>query len=424
MFSGKEKFDAYMQPLRGWTEQFGPIQQHYGDIIKASWPGAAYVVRNSPFAADKMVFCPPNSTLNLAPNQQHRVDYGTGVIEGLCAEPQLDEHGKIVGISVVLHKPRMERFARSLRNRGYALPMPLDKFSQSVLDVVAVHGLAAVTQDDGTPVRLYIRPSAGPAIGVWGLCFKDDYFIDASNIVFRWGHMFADVERVKQHGVKVMLSGAQRLMPITGKHASNYGAAAVDGRMARVLNYDELLYLAPYCIKNGELMYGVQDFSALMQYGVLADGPAEEVFGLLSDGETIVYPPMRVNRLGGTVLEYVVKHLVKELGLRSKEQDITLQQIRDGDIIALGFAGNAVKVTPIGAIDIVQPAKNLSDITTEPLMEFGVHPVMAKIRDQFEAELTGRKVPSHSSLLTPVNLVRGLELRGLLDNYWHRLGFV
>ena len=78
---------------------------------------------------------------------------------------------------------------------------------------------------------------------------------------------------------------------------------------------------------------------------------------VLKDGETMIYPPMRVNRLGGTVLDYIVKHLAPALGFKVREQDITMEHIRNGEIAGLAFVGNAVKVTPIGRVDIVRPTQ-------------------------------------------------------------------
>ena len=76
--------------------------------------------RNLPFAPEKMVMCPPHSMLNFAPNQQHRSDYATGAWEGSSAEPMLDENNNLIGINVILHRPRLARFMRSLRARGYS----------------------------------------------------------------------------------------------------------------------------------------------------------------------------------------------------------------------------------------------------------------------------------------------------------------
>ena len=123
-----------------------------------------------------------------------------------------------------------------------------------------------------------------------------------------------------------------------------------------------------------------------------SDGPGEEILAVLQDGETLTYPPMRVNRLGGTVLDYIVKHLAPALGLKVREQDITLEQIRKGEIAGLAFVGNAVKVTPIAKIDIVKPTEGTySGEKIETLVEFSIHPTIAKIRDEFLGEISGKK---------------------------------
>lgn len=416
--------EEYRESLKNWHETLNPVQLHYAEVIKKNWQGTKYIARNLPFAPDKLVVCPPYSALNIAPNQQHRGDYATGLFEGSSAEPVLNSQGQVTQINVILHHPRSMRLVRSLKARGYNLEMPIEKFAQSMLDIVAIHGAGIVTNDDGSATRAYIRPAAGPGVGAWGVSLKPGYFIEASNLVFRWGNYFPDTQRVyHKEGAKVLVTGVRRLFPITGKHASNYGSAAVEGALARSLQYDELMFLAPYCIKDKVIDYGITDFDALLRYGVLADGPGEEVFGVWKDNTTLVYPPMRTNRLGGTVLNYIVKHLAPALGLQTREQDITLQQIRDGEVVALAFAGNAVKVVPIGAIDIAKPGHEQPDANIETLVKFGVHPTIAKIRDQYADEISGKKMPSHPSLLTPVDLEWGKEFRAYLDEFWQKLGF-
>lgn len=415
----------YRESLKGWHEDVNQVQLHYADVVNKSWQKTKYVARNLPFAPEKVVMCPPHSVLNLAPNQQHRSDYATGAWEGSSAEATLDKNGNISEVNVILHRPRLARFARSLKSRGYNIAMPLEKFGQVILDTVAVHSPEVLLADDGTPARAYIRPSAGSGVGPWGVSLAPGYFIESSVLVFRWGSYFPDVARIEKEGARAVITGGQRMFPIVGKHASNYGAASTDGSLARNLKYDELLYLAPYCIKDGSLDFSMRNFNEIIEYGVLADGPGEELLALLKDGETLIYPPMRVNRLGGTVLDYVVKHLAPALGFKVREQDITLEQIRSGEIIGLAYVGNAVKVTPIGKIDIVRPSLDgLGGEKVETLFEAEIHPAIIKIRDQFAAELSGKKPPSHDSLLTPVDLAWGQEFREYLDGFWSKLGLV
>lgn len=416
--------NEYVESLQGWHEDVSKIQLHYADVIAKSWQKTKYVARNLPFTSEKVVMCPPHSILNFAPNQQHRIDYATGSWEGSSAEAVLDNDGNITGVNVILHRPRLARFVRSLKSRGYSISIPMEKFSQMILDTVAVHGTSILQADDGTPTRAYIRPSAGSGVGHWGVSLSSGYFIDSSVLVFRWGSYFPDVTRVDKEGARAAITGGRRMFPIIGKHASNYGAASIDGSLARNLEYDELIYLAPYCIKDGALDFSLRSFDELIKHGVLSDGPGEELLALLKDGETLIYPPMRVNRLGGTVLDYVIRHMAPALGFRVREQDITLEQIRSGEVIGLAFVGNAVKVTPIGKIDIIKPHKgSQSGEKVETVFAADIHPNLIKIRDQFLAELCGKKPPSHDSLLTPIDLSWGREFRDYLDDFWSGLGF-
>ncbi|OIP95153.1 hypothetical protein AUK40_06300 [Candidatus Wirthbacteria bacterium CG2_30_54_11] len=416
--------EQYKTSLSGWTETIDAAKVRYAELIKNSWARSKYVVRNSPVAPDQMVICPPHSSLNQAPNQQHRGDYGTGIFEGGSAEPVLDASGAVTGINVVLHQPRIERFVRSMKARGFQLSVPIEQFSQSMLDIVAVHGTDVLLGDDDKPTRAYIRPGAGPGVGPWGVSFKPGYLIESSNIVFRWGSYFPDADRVyRTEGVKAVITGVRRMFPITGKHASNYGAAAADGNIARSMNYDELIYMAPYGIRDGEMDFSGHRFDDLMKYGAIADGPGEEVFGILKDGGTLIYTPMRTNRLGGTVLNYVITHIAPRLGLKTVERDLTLADIRSGEIAGLAYAGNAVKVVPIGSIDLVRPVSDTEGEKVETLYAGGIHPTIARLRDQWEDEVTGKLSPSHSSLLTPIDLKWGQEMKDYLDGYWAGLGF-
>ncbi len=414
----------YSDSLNGWSEHLSKVQECFANVITKSWQKNRYIVRNLPFAPDQAVICPPHSLLNLAPNQQHRSDYATGVWEGSSAEPILDDNSEITGVNVILHRERLARFIRSLRARGYNLAMPIEKFGQMILDAVAVHGIDILCADDGSPLRAYIRPSAGSGVGPWGVSLAPGYFIESSVLVFRWGSYFPDVLRINQEGARAVIGGMKRMFPILGKHASNYGAASTDGSLARKLQYDELIYLAPYCLKDNELDFDVYNFEKLVKYGVLSDGPGEELLALLADGKTLIYPPLRVNRLGGTVLNYLVHYLAPKLGFEVKEQDITLADIRSGKIIGLTFVGNAVKVTPVGKIDIVKPtASGDNGEVIETIFSREIHPAIRQIRDQFAAELNGRRAPSHESLLTPVDLEWGNRFRDYLNNFWSQLGF-
>ncbi|MDR1057447.1 MAG: hypothetical protein LBL17_02630 [Coxiellaceae bacterium] len=83
--------DEYLEALRDWDENVNKVQLHYANVIAKSWQGTKYIARNLPFAPEKIVICPPNSILNFAPNQQHRIDYATSAWEGSSAEAILDK---------------------------------------------------------------------------------------------------------------------------------------------------------------------------------------------------------------------------------------------------------------------------------------------------------------------------------------------
>jgi len=331
----------------------------------------------------------------------HAVDYGSGVFEGSSAV--VNERTGIPNI--ILLGPRNARlFHRSLPARGYASPVTEEQFGQAMMDLVSVNGMSLFRHPDKkTPgfVRAYIRPSIHPAsLAGYGISMRLDYPIDAAIIAWAWPD-YLDPNLATRGGV-CAITGHQRLFPITGKHPSNYGAAAMDGLLARKMGADELLYLAPYLIDKGGHLYwnDPNDLEAKLQDGVIADGPGEECVALTADQKTLVYAPMRVNRLGGTVLQYIIDHLAKNIGLATREADITLHDLRAGKYAGLAMLGNAVKVTPFRKINLYD-GRRLSE-GVELFEEGEVPEMLDRLITRWEAETRGLIDPSHSSLLTPV----------------------
>jgi hypothetical protein len=198
------------------------------------------------------------------------------------------------------------------------------------------------------------------------------------------------------------VTGHQRLFPITGKHASNYGAAVENGKLARNLGADELIYLAPYLIdKNGrEYWADPSDLETKLRDGVLSDGPGEECVAISADQKTLVYTPMRTNRLGGTTLQYVVDHLASNIGLETQEADITLHDLRSGKYSALAMIGNAVKVTPMRQVNLYRGQELTEKI--ELFAEKNIPEMLQTLMTRWNEETRGIIDPSHPSLLTPV----------------------
>jgi hypothetical protein len=95
-----------------------------------------------------------------------------------------------------------------------------------------------------------------------------------------------------------------------------------------------------------------------------------------------------------------------------------LQQVKRGEIACLFYAGNAVVVAPIGTI-------KMFDFEMQPLevLKLGIHENVKKIQERFNEETQGKVKPSSPNLLTPINLVDGLEARKILDKAYGNYSF-
>lgn len=364
------------------------------------FPGARFVSVYS-HKEEQMVTVPIKYAL--ASLFGHAVDYGSGVFEGSSAV--VNERTGIPNI-ILLKERNWRLFHRSLPARGYTAPVTEGQFGQSMVDLIAANGMDLFRHPDKkTPgfVRAYIRPSIHPAsLAGYGISMRPDYPIDAAIVAWAWPDYLPPDLAIR--GGKAAITGYQRLFPITGKHASNYGAAVKDGSLARSLGCDELVYLAPYLIDadGHQYWHDPNDIAAKLRDGVIADGPGEECVALTADQKTLVYAPMRVNRLGGTVLQYIIDHMAKNIGLATREADITLHDLRAGKYAGLAMVGNAVKVTPFRKIDLYD-GNRLSEVV-EIFKEGDVPEMLDKLVTRWETETRGLIDPSHSSLLTPVQM--------------------
>jgi branched-subunit amino acid aminotransferase/4-amino-4-deoxychorismate lyase len=237
-------------------------------------------------------------------------------------------------------------------------------------------------------------------LGGFGVSMKKDHPIGAGILAWSWPDYLDPSLAIK--GGAAAITGHQRLFPIAGKHSSNYGAAVKDGNLARSLGTDELIYLAPYLIdKNGhEYWTDPKNAEAKLRDGVLSDGPGEECVAISADQRTLIYTPMRANRLGGTTLQYIIDHLADKIGLQTREGDITLHDIRSGKYSAVAMIGNAVKVTPMREIRLYRD-ENTQEVL-ELFPEKQIPEMLQTLMDRWDQETRGLIDPSHPSLITPV----------------------
>ena len=366
------------------------------------FPGARYVCVYS-HTRGKMELVPISYAI--ASQFGHAVDYGSGIFEGGSAIMN-ERTGEP---SIILQGPRLRRlYERSLPARGYQAPVSSEQMAAATIDLIAANGLDLFRHPDGvTPdfVRAYVRPSIQPASSSgYGISLRENYLIDVGIIAWSWPNYLPP--ELTKNGGSAAITGQQRLFPITGKHASNYGSAVRDSALARSLGANELVYLSPYLIDKDNHLYWCDpnDQEAKLADGVIADGPGEECLALTADQKTIIYPPMRVNRLGGTVLQYVIDHLAANLGLATREADITLHDLRAGKYAGLALVGNAVKVTPMRQLNLYRG--NILHEQIELFSPSHVPEMLENLRVRWENETRGLIDPSHSSLLTPVPRVK------------------
>jgi branched-subunit amino acid aminotransferase/4-amino-4-deoxychorismate lyase len=307
---------------------------------------------------------------------------------------------------------------------GFEAPIDQETLAQGISDLVAILGPDIFVGPDGTIGRAYIRPSVVPGMGPQGVSPSPLLEIDAAVEAFHWPFYFPPeaAERAYQgSGLVVIAKPHQRLEPITGKHATNYGHAAAIGKEAQRLGGDEALFFAPYSIgadgeRQLELLSSYKGDSEGLREAMgrvaLADGPGEEILAVTKDG-TLLIPPMDVNRLGGTTAAYVRDHLAPALGVATEERAFNLAQVRDGEIIGLFFAGNASRLAAIGEVRLHDAAGNPLD-----KIVVGVPDEVRALIDQYEAEVRGMIPPSDNSLLVPVDLVGGQDARRRLDSIY------
>lgn len=374
------------------------------------FPGAKYTCVYS-HTRGEMVLVPLENAV--ASQFGHAVDYGSGIFEGSSAVMN-ERTGEP---SIILQGPRLRRlYERSLPARGYQAPISQGELASATIDLIAANGPNLFRHPDGVTlgfVRAYIRPSLQPAsLSGFGISLRENYPIDVGIVAWSWPDYLPP--ELAQNGGVAAITGHQRLFPITGKHASNYGAAVKDSTLVRSLGADELVYLAPYLIDKDNHLYWCDpnDQEAKLTDGVIADGPGEECLALTADQRTLVYPPMRVNRLGGTVLRYIVDHMAANLGLATREADITLHDLRDGKYAGLALVGNAVKVTPMRQLNLYRD--NTLHEQIELFAKGHVPEKLELLRQRWENETRGLIDASHSSLLTPVPLSLQLNSKSFL----------
>lgn len=386
----------------------GPRELVARERFRAQVLGCDYALVYSHDPQDqKLVIVPAWHNLASVPQANPGTHYSYAIFEGGSARPVLRD-GAVSGANLVLFAPKIERFAKSLLAQQLQSPLPLDEFTQGIMDLVAVSGDKPFLSSNGKPIRAYIRPAAMRGEGAFGIIPKEEPIVLLSCV--HWGWPSYLPERVYSEGaVAAAFLTEQRLTKMRGKLAGNYSAAAEIGNRARNLNADEVILFGPYTYdpiseKKEWVNYqeGEVAIAKLRQSGTIADGLGEDiVFFVLSSNDTIDemwVQPLDTNILGGTTRAYLTKHMAPAIGIRVTEKPITIDDIRKRRIQAMCFVGNAVNIAPIRRIDLYDGnSTKLEELTCE------VPKGVLDFVQRFEDEVSGILPPSHPNLLTEVN---------------------
>ena len=396
------------------------------EVFRSKYPRCDYAAI---YHRGKILIIPTWHPLNTVTPVHHGADYGSGVFEGGSAEPVIQD-GKLVGANIILLNPKMRRmFDRSLPTRNLKIAVSLKYYIQALIDFITVQGKPLYNGKQGYR-RAYIRPVARPAVNL-GLKVDIPYtsHIDIAIESLYWPSYLTRDPEDAYHGKGAIAEALaqQRLQPITGKHSSNYGPVGPLTAVAKEKGGDEAILFAPFTSKDGrkDTIVNLHQDYILEDRNVmdvlpdlsLADGPGEEIAVVNEEAKELWILPMRVNRLGGTTLEHIQNHIAPQLGLTVVERTFSINELRaekdKGNHVCPVFVGNAIRVCPIGQINIRDEKSNLKGS-----LEFEIPDTVRRMQEMYEAQVSGQVESGNPELLTPINLTEGNAARRELDRLY------
>ncbi|MFZ0634977.1 MAG: branched-chain amino acid transaminase [Candidatus Acidiferrales bacterium] len=288
----------------------------------------------------------------------HVVSYASSVFEGIrCYDtPQ--------GPAIFRLREHMQRLIHSAYIYRMELPFKLDEICNGAMDLVRGNKLDSC----------YIRPIVLRGYGDAGInpfnCPVEVYMA-----CWEWGRYLGDA--AMSDGVSVCVSSWQRPAPNTipqmAKAAGNYMNSALIRMEAMINGYDE----------------GI----ALDVNGHVSEGSGENLF-VVKDG-ILFTPPLANGPLPGITRDSIMK-LCRDLKITVQEQTIPREMLYIAD--ELFFAGTAVEVTPIRAVDKIK----IGSGTRGPLTQ--------QLQEEFFALTSGQK-PDRYGWLSPVRVPEGAAVR-------------
>lgn len=366
---------------------------------------------------DRLTIVPAWHPLNQTSFATNSTVYATASMETLSLEPVLDSaKQRVEGANIVLLDPRMDRlYDRALPARAMELPFGREVLAQGITDLMAVLGEDVLSSPDNQIGIGSIRVTVGPGAGKFGKSAIGQP-VALSVEAYRSKPSFPERPLIVTAGPD------QRFVQFRGKHSSHYGDGGRIGMISAELGGDDAIFFAPFMAEEPDKVTYLQslerdpeEMELKMMRLALANGLGAEILAVRKDG-TVLLPPMNVNRLGGVTADYVLRYLAPELGIDAKIAPFSLEQVENGDITGLFFAGNAARISKIGTVRLHDARNNvLRDLQLED------SPVVQVLKDRFEKEVIDAVPFFDSSLVTPVDLERGKKMRRVLEEefrYW------
>lgn len=238
----------------------------------------------------------------------HTLHYGSGVFEGIrCYNTEK-------GPAVFRLKEHVDRLFDSANVLNIKIPYTKEEIIKVILETIKINKLTAG----------YIRPIVYFGYSEIGLNTKNCK-IDVAIAVWPWGTYFGE-EAVK-NGIKTKISSQKR----------NYGylnKAKITGN-----------YYNSSIAKVDALNTGYDEAIMLDDKGFVAEGTGENLFMIKNN---VLITPAEGSILIGITRDSILQ-IAKNLGIETKEENITEEQLKDADEVFL--VGTAVEVIPIKSID-------------------------------------------------------------------------
>lgn len=250
----------------------------------------------------------------------HAFLYGDGVFEGIREYDgrifKLDEH--------------IDRLFDSAKGIGIRVPLTKEEVKKVVVETVRRNGLRDA----------HIRPIVARGVGAPGL--DPNRCPRASLIVM--AYPFPPI--LGEKPVKLLTSSVKRKSP-----------HSVDSKI-KSLNYlDNIL------AKMQSSAVGCDDAIMLDVNGLVAEGTGENIF-FVKNG--VIYTPTTVAALHG-ITRATIMEIAADLGYKTVEKDITIQELYSADEVFL--TGTGAEVTAVGEIDGRRIGSEAPGVITKKIRE-------------------------------------------------------